>query len=188
MNVYDFDKTIYKNDCTVDFYFYEIARHPSLIRFLPGQIWGFLGRFLRIHDKTVMKSYFYKYLKGIKDIDSDIDNFWDSHIQKVNNWYFVKHLNDDLVISASADFMVRPACERLGITNVIASLVDKKTGEVLSPNCHGKEKVVRFVNEGFNKEEIEEFYSDSVSDTPLAELSQSAYIVKGEKLVEWPKK
>ena len=38
MNVYDFDKTIYRGDSTKDFYFFLLRRHPVLIRYLPKQI------------------------------------------------------------------------------------------------------------------------------------------------------
>ena len=32
---------------------------------------------------------------------------------------------------------------------------------------------------------VEEFYSDSYSDTPMAELAEHAYLVKGDTLREW---
>ena len=51
-------------------------------------------------------------------------------------------------------------------------------------NCHGKEKVRRFY-EMFPNGKIEEFYSDSYSDTPLAEIAEKAYIVTGEELTDW---
>ena len=35
------------------------------------------------------------------------------------------------------------------------------------------------------KEKIEEFYSDSRADTPLAEIAQKAFLVKGERLENW---
>lgn len=186
MNVYDWDKTIYKNDSTVDFYFWELKRDLTLLRYAPVQIWGFLGRFLGLHDKTVMKSYFYRYLAGIKDTASDVEEFWNEHISNVNKWYLEKHHEDDLVISASADFLVRPACRRLGITKLIASEVNPVTGEVLSKNCHGIEKVVRFDEAGYKREDVEEFYSDSLGDTPMADISKKAFLVKGEKVVSWP--
>ena len=37
----------------------------------------------------------------------------------------------------------------------------------------------------FADAEIDKFYSDSYSDTPLAEISNKAYIVKGEELLPW---
>lgn len=186
MNVYDFDKTIYHNDCTVDFYFYELRKHPFLMRYLPIQIFGWLGYFLKMHDKTKMKNYFYKYLKGIKNIDEEVTEFWNKHIKLMHKWYFNQQKEDDMVISASAFFMVKPACERLGIKNVIASPVDQYQGEVTGKNCHGAQKAIVFKEAGYDK--IDKFYSDSYSDQPLADLAAESYLVKGERLVPWKKR
>lgn len=78
-----------------------------------------------------------------------------------------------------------PACERVGIKNVMASVVDKESGKYTGINCHGEEKVRRFF-ERYKDGIIDEFYSDSYSDTPLARLAVSeSYIVKGERLMKW---
>ena len=37
MNVYDFDKTIYLDDSSVDFYKFNLKRNPKLIKFWPRQ-------------------------------------------------------------------------------------------------------------------------------------------------------
>ena len=186
MNVYDFDKTIYRNDSTVDFYLWQLARHPLLIRFRPKQVLGFFLYYgLHVINKTEMKNYFYCYLKAIKAIDSDVVTFWDSHIKGVNKWYLEKHRDDDVVISASATFLVKEACRRLGIRNVICSEVDPYSGEVMGENCNGAQKPIRFREEGFKAEDIEEFYSDSYGDTPMALLAKKSYLVKGEELIDW---
>jgi len=135
MNVYDFDKTIFAEDSTVAFYFFEIRRHPALLRYAPRQLYGFAGYFLRLRNITETKKYFYRYLQGIEDVDSELKLFWDRNIDKVYDWYRKQKREDDLIISASADWLVKEAMSRLGVKNVIGSLVDKKTGEVLSPNC-----------------------------------------------------
>ena len=80
--------------------------------------------------------------------------------------------------------VIRPACAKLDIQCAIGSPVDKHTGHCLGPNCHGPEKVIRF-HARFPGAGIEEFYSDSHSDDPLAALAQRAYLVKGEKLLPW---
>ena len=60
-----------------------------------------------------------------------------------------------------------------------------KTGKIIGENCYGEEKVKRFYEAGYNKDSIDEFYSDSLSDSPLADISKTAYIVIKEKLVPW---
>ena len=71
-----------------------------------------------------------------------------------------------------------------GIKNLIASRVDPKTCKYIGKNCHGKEKVRRF-REKFGDVEIENFYSDSHSDDPMAEIAVHAYMIKGESIEEW---
>ena len=34
--------------------------------------------------------------------------------------------------------------------------------------------------------QIDKFYSDSLSDTPLAELARAAFLVKGSQILPWP--
>ena len=38
----------------------------------------------------------------------------------------------------------------------------------------------------FAGKKIDEFYSDSLSDSPLAAISQKAYVVKGDEMTVWP--
>ena len=42
MNIYDFDKTLYGSDSTMDFILFSIRKHPGLIRYLPIQARAFL--------------------------------------------------------------------------------------------------------------------------------------------------
>ena len=188
MNVYDWDQTIYKRDSTVDFYFFELGRHPLLIRYFPLQLAGFVGYFLHIIDKTKMKGLFYRYLKGIKDIDKELALFWQGHIHNIRGYYLPIQQENDVVISASAEFLVKPACDMLGIRYCFGSQVDPYSGKILGPNNHGQQKVVRFQQEGFNLEDIDGFYSDSHGDDPLACHARHAYLVKGEKLTDWSSK
>ena len=62
--------------------------------------------------------------------------------------------------------------------------MDRHTGETEGENCHGEEKVRR-LREAYPEVEIREFYSDSLSDTPLAKLADKAYLVKGQELLPW---
>ena len=70
---------------------------------------------------------------------------------------------------------------------LMASKVDKRTGKFDGANCHGEEKVRRFL-ELYPDAHIDEFYSDLYCDTPLAKLADKAFIVKGERLLPWDEK
>nr|MCR5794918.1 haloacid dehalogenase-like hydrolase [Solobacterium sp.] len=71
-----------------------------------------------------------------------------------------------------------------GIRTCMASPVDMHTGRYSGVNCHGKEKVRRY-NEFFKDIQINRFYSDSYSDSPLAEIAEEAFLVKGDRLLPW---
>lgn len=181
MNVYDFDKTVFDGDSTARFYRYCIARRPSLIlRFpLPAA-----ARYLVKRDadsKLAFKERFYRFLQKIDDIDGEVQRFWRGKTLK--SWYLEQKREDDVIISASPEFLLAPVCERLGVA-LLASRVDKHTGKYDGLNCHGEEKVRRF-RERYGDAKIDEFYSDSRSDAPLARLAAKAYLVKGDKLIEW---
>lgn len=184
MNIYDFDETIYDSDSTKDFYFYCLKRYPKMILTVPCMIWSFFLYILGIKTKTEFKEKMYSFLRYVKDIDKTIDSFWNENEHKVKKWYTDRHLDDDIIISASPEFLLEPVCRRLGINHLIASRVDKYTGKYTGENCWGEEKVKRLFQK-LPDAVCNEFYSDSLSDTPLARLAEKAMIIRGTELIEW---
>ena len=187
MNVYDFDKTIYHRNSTADFMFYCLKKHPRTLKSLPVILKGFALYGLKIIDITEMKRHLYRFLPLLDDVEEDLADFWDKNIDRVHAWYLRQHREDDLVISGSPYFLVRGACERLKISHLIASDVDEHTGEVSKPNCSRGQKVISIEEQGYDSGAIEEFYSDSHSDDPLAARAKKAWLVRGEKLQDWGK-
>ena len=187
MNVFDFDKTIYNGDSTRHFLTYLTKRHPAMIFDFIGNL-GIVIRYKRGKtSKTEMKESLYKCLCRVPDIDAELTRFWDGHMKNVEKWYLDMQKEDDVIISASPEFLVKECCRRLGIKHVMASRVDPKTGKYDGINCCGEEKPRRF-DEYFGadrRREIENFYSDSYSDTPMALTAKNAYLVKKHRLEEW---
>ncbi|MGN0453124.1 MAG: HAD-IB family phosphatase [Ruminococcus sp.] len=184
MNAYDFDKTIYKNDSTADFYFYCLKRHPKILKFFPRLLGGFIKYYIfRKGTKTEFKSKMASFVRVI-DAPKEAEKFWALNKHKIKAFYLENQKPDDVIISASPEFLLSPICKELGIKHLICSKVDPSTGRFLAENCHGEEKVRRFAKL-YNTETVDEFYSDSYSDTPMAELAKKAYLVKGEKLTDW---
>ena len=184
MNVYDFDKTIFDGDSTRKFFVYLIGKYPRLWRYFPMQAWFGLQFVLGCISKDEFKGKFYHFLRGVENIEEEVKNFWNGHKSGIFHWYKAQQREDDVIVSASPEFLLEEICRRLGIRYLIASKVDKKTGTLLSKNCYGKEKVPRFLKE-FKAEDVECFYSDSLSDTPLAKLAQKSFLVKKETLILW---
>ncbi len=184
MNVYDFDKTIYNGDSTLDFYKFILKKYPSTFKYFPKQLIGQVLFHLKLIKRTKMKEYFYSFIPGIENIEKEISEFWDISIKKIYPWYKEKRKNNDVIISASPEFLLSEACGRLGINFLIASKVNKLNGKCESPNCRGQEKAERF-KEKFGNQQIEEFYSDSLSDLPLALMAEKSYLVNKGEISEW---
>ena len=183
MNVYDFDNTILRGDSTARFFAYCLLRTPRMWLDATGQILNGLLFLAKARKKQVFKQRMLRFLRWI-DLQSVLPAFWEKNLSRVKPFYGTAHREDDVVISASPEFLIRPACAHLGISHVMGSPVDPRSGIFRGPNCHGEEKVRRF-REAFPQGKIDAFYSDSHSDDPLARLAQRAILVKGDKLLPW---
>ena len=184
MNIYDFDKTIYDGDSTVDFWKWCLKYYPKTRRDLLAQgIWG-IGFGLKIVPKTKFKENFYRFLRRLPDTHAAVLAFWEEHRHKIKGWYLDTKRADDVIISASPEFLLDPICRELGVERMMASRVDPATGKYTGFNCHGEEKILRF-REFYEADQIEAFFSDSHSDDPMAYISPKAIWVDGDKLTEW---
>ncbi|MBR1831951.1 MAG: haloacid dehalogenase-like hydrolase [Ruminiclostridium sp.] len=187
MNVYDFDGTIYYPDCTISFAVWCANRHPKLwFTFAPKAI-----RNLIQYNKGKMERYkferqFFSFLGMIDDFDEQIEKFWDKHEKRISAWYLAQKKPDDLIISASPDCIIAPIARRLGV-NYIASEYDREMNVFINNLMFAREKAHYIREQGFPM--IENFYSDSLSDTPLALCAEKAHLVtnKAQKVNDWPK-
>ena len=162
MNVYDFDGTLYDGDSTMDLYRFCLKRRPYIILCLPGQLLA-RSKFKKGRiDRTQLKQSYYRFFRYM-DMEKMSERFWDANMDKLFPWYRDIQKEDDVIISASPEFHIKEICSRIGISIVIASKVDAKTGEFLGPNCRDEEKVKRF-REAFGDAVIDEFYSDEEHD------------------------
>jgi len=185
MNVYDFDKTIYAKDTTVQFYLWCLKRYRRIARRWPAVLAAAVRLALRRTDKTGFKGVFLRFLRDVPDPAAEIERFWDENMALIHAWYRAQHRGDDVVITASPAAFVRPACARLGIRHVLGSPVDIETGRFHGRNCDGAQKA-RVFRAAFPDGRVERFYSDSPGDAPMAELAEAAYLVRGERLAPWP--
>lgn len=186
MNVFDFDKTIYPKDSTAEFIVYISLRHigvvAELIKGLPTVVAYKRGRV----SKTQMKQKLFACFSRVPDIDRDVRKFWDRRIGRIADWYSDMKRDDDVIISASPEFLLSEVTARLGIGCLIASRVDKRTGIYSGENCYGEEKPKRF-REVFPSGKVEAFYSDSYSDVYMARLAERPYKITGKRVHPWEK-
>ena len=178
MNVYDFDGTIYKGDSTRDFVYHVLKYYPKVLAYMPPFFLAAIKYKLGMVSKTSMKETLYRFLScfNLNELENIIATFWETHIDNVYAWYYKKKDSSDVIISASPRFLIDPVCMKFGV-NLICSEVNVLNGNCTSENCFGEEKVRRF-REIYPDGKIDEFYSDSKSDTPLAKLAKSAFQVK----------
>lgn len=186
MNVYDFDGTIYNGDSSVDFFLFCAKRKPIIFLLVPRIIATFALRFVRKANTETVKSAFFSFVRMIPDIDLFVSEFWKTHSKKIMGWYLAQKKSDDVIISASPEFLLEKIGDELEV-RVIASRVCKKSGVMSGKNCRGEEKVIRFCKEFGTDCTIENFYSDSKSDFPLARLAQNAWLCKRGKIIPWHK-
>lgn len=185
MNIYDFDKTIYKSDSTKDFYFHCLKKYPKIWLTIPPMLWAWGMYILGIWSKTKFKEIMYRFLIYVDDTEAEVNEFWEKNHRNMHKYYYKTKRENDVVISASPEFLLRPVAKKLGIGTLIASRVDSKTGKYTGENCWGEEKVRRLY-ELIPNAQCQTFYSDSLSDTPLANIAQKAFIVKRDgQLCEW---
>ena len=190
MSVYDFDHTIYNGDSSVDFSCFYIKHHLSLLLCLPIQFIAVIGIKLGFLSVKRGKELFFCFLKLRPVNKNDIMDFWKTHRKKMTSWYLAHQRPDDLIISASPEFLLQPFVEGTLKKKVIATKVDAHSGKIHGENCKGKEKV-RLFFERYPSEHIEYFYSDSLSDSYLAGTAASAFLVKNKstqknELQNWP--
>ena len=134
-----------------------------------------------IEEKKIFKVNFLIFIKDIKDLDILINNFWSKNSKKIKSWYIQQKNKNDIIISASPDFLLKTIATQLGCSALIATRVDIKTGKIIGENCYGQEKIHRLDLELPNAN-ILSCYSDSYSDTPILKRSKKAFFVKGDKI------
>ena len=139
VNVYDWDKTIFPVDSTVAFVRWCLRRHPGVIWPLLRTLALLPGYWLGRVSKTAIKERMYGFLRRVPDVDAELEAFWAQNFDRVNPWYLAQQRPDDIIISASPEFLVRIPAQKLGV-RLLASRVDKHTGRTDGENCHGAER------------------------------------------------
>lgn len=186
MNTYDFDETIFNPDSSCAFVMHCLRKYPAAWKSVPKTALCALKYAAKKIGTKEMKEQIFSFLRDLSDADAAAEEFWSARAEKIEPWYLRQKRSDDIIISASPEFLLAPICRKLGV-RLIATRMDKKTGKIEGENCHDEEKVRRF-QEAYPTAHTENFYSDSLSDTPMAMLADRAYLVKKDRIKPWPGK
>ena len=186
MNVYDFDGTIFPGDCSIGFALWCMRRHPKLwFTYFPRAIKAFIQyKRGKIQNYTLQMEVF-SYLTHLDDFEEQIERYWDRNQKKISSWYLAQKRPDDLIISASPLCIIEPIAERLGIS-CMATEYDRELGVLINNLMYATEKSLYMIDHGLPM--IENFYSDSLADTPLALCAEKAHLVtnNASTVVDWP--
>lgn len=179
MNLYDFDKTIYAKDSSIEFLLFALKNKTLLVlpNFLKFTLIYLLYK-MNVVSKIKVKEAMFSFLPKIKNPEHFLAEFWCD--KKLDDWYLKQQDSTDIIISASPRFLITPILNQNKIKRIIASELDPKTGLFLSKNCYGEEKVVRFKKQ-YPKAKVNSAYSDSISDMPMLNLAKNKYLVLRKK-------
>ena len=190
--VFDFDGTITRKDTLLEFIKFSKGSCKFWFGFLifsPVLVAMKLKMYPNWKAKQRLFSYFYK---GVS-------------IEKFNNWgkefsseiakmirpkaieaiKFHKEDGDKIVIiSASVENWIKPWAEKAGVDTVLATKIEigengLLTGNFLTKNCYGQEKVNRLLSEFPNRNEYRLVaYGDSSGDKELIDFSDEGFYDK----------
>lgn len=184
LNVYDFDNTIYNGESAIDFFIFCLKKDIKWCIYLPkiavALIKYKLG-FIKIND--VYEKYsklIEKFIMDVGNMDSLIVQFWDTHEKKIKEFYYKNHNDNDIIISASPNFLLEEICNRINIREYIGSDVDKYTGKI-NYLCYRENKKEIYYKKYGNKI-IDNFYTDSWNDLSMMSISKNSYFVKKNKI------
>ena len=129
---------------------------------------------------------FFSFLNQLDDFEEQIEAFWDANEHRVSGWYLKQKQPDDLIISASPACIIEPIARRLGV-NFVATDYDREYNVFVNNLMYAKENAKYILDHDFPV--IDNFYSDSLADTPIALLAEHAHLVtnKAQTVEDWPK-
>ena len=184
MNVYDFDGTIYDGDSLKDFLKYSFKRKPFAVTFSMIKT---AFKYLKYKRGRItfeeLKEAIFSFVPKIDNLDIFIKKFVKKNKHKIKKFYLEQKRKDDVIITASLDFYVKPLCHSVGIKRIISTKYDLKRGRIIGKNCKSETKaeiIKRMFNKKFNN-----LYTDSINDKPLFDYADNIYIVDKNKVVKY---
>lgn len=187
MRVFDFDNTIYDGESGMDLFLYFLKKDPKgLMKYAPKFFEGFLKyKRMVITFDEVIEDYgiiLKEYIGKVGDVFWELERFWDINQKKVKDFYYKMKKDDDVIVSACPYCLLKIICDRIGIKNIVASDIDPVNGEI-NFVCYKDNKVKAF-REKYGDVEIDEFYTDSMSDKPMMDISRNVFMVDGENIIQ----
>ncbi len=184
MKVFDFDNTIYGGESVFDFAMFFVKRKKSFIKYVPNFI-KILFSYKMCHMdisefQKALEKYANPFLENQEYIKELVAEFWLQNIEKLYPNILKKIEKDDVIITASPDFLIDGIKDVLNTDHILCSKLDLEKGKISFLNF--RENKVKCFMEKYDEKKIEEFYTDSYNDKPLMDISKHVFLVHHGKL------
>lgn len=189
ITVIDFDETLYKHDSLIKFCLFIYRKRPIQSVNIIIQIIAFVLHTLKLINTKRYKEIFLSFAKGIneEELYQFSVEFWKKEYPSEFNSTIleaIKKSERTICISASPELYLKYICQQLNI-ELIGTRIQYKGSKyrIVGENCKAEEKLNR-LKEYLKSEsyEIDNSYSDSMTDTPLFNISNNAYLVIGNNI------
>lgn len=190
-NLYDFDKTILNKDGSRAFFFYLLRQKPILFWKFFVMLFLCLFYVLKIIRIERLKEYLLSPLSHFKDREKVLKEFAEKEKKNCNVYYLKQMRDDDVVCSASAEFLVKALMFEINPkATVIGSNISLKTLKYVegAKNCKGPNKI-EIMKERFKTNSLfcKNAYSDSLSDRFMFDIAEQAFLIVKNKPVPYNK-
>lgn len=177
--VYDFDKTLTKNDTLLSFFIFNEKRNFFFFMKLCTYFFLMVFAKVKIISNYKLKDYGVKiFLRNLTQKESNHKFFYFKDHIKFNFLYNKTDFSKQniYIVSASFEEYLRPIFSEN--IKILASTLTYENNRIkaLKFNCYGRNKLKRL--EGEDISEIDLFYTDSMSDLPLVKISKRIILIK----------
>jgi len=178
ITVFDFDKTLTDKDTLFGFYRSVADKdrffYPKRFLLLIAGVFYKTGL---INNSTLKRVGISLFLKGKSFEELEVAARQYANKIELNNVYITHYLNSDdekWIVSASPEIYLKYVFPG---ENVVGTTLRYHSGKVrgLEVNMFGQEKKRFLIDKGIGK--ISEFFTDSLTDKPLMDISEKVYII-----------
>lgn len=186
MKVFDFDNTLYRGESLIDFTVFMIKKNKRIILWLPKIFFNLIRYKLCIISReeieSKMNEFMGEFLNDKEDMLRSIDEFWEKN-QKNLNEVTLKEVNpEDIILTASPSFLINGIKDKIIAKNIISSEIDLDKKQIVYLNF-GENKVKKY-KEAYGNLKIDGFYTDSYNDKDMMDISEKAFLVKKNKVIQ----
>ena len=115
MNIYDFDKTIYDGDSSVDFFKHCLKKNKKCLLILPKFFIYIFLYLIKVVNKEKLKSAYFSFIKYFDNVNDQVYEFWEKNDYKIKKFFIKKVRKGDIIVSASPEFLLKPISKKYNI-------------------------------------------------------------------------